>query len=118
MNIGERIRQRRKELGKTLEEVGKVVGVSKQTIQRYESGEIVTIPYDKLTLLARALECSGADFFFDYKVDSEKYTFENATFSVEMLEDPTFLEYSKKLFSASAHIKQQVYTYIDFLLAQ
>lgn len=77
MNIGKRIKDRRKELGKTLEEVGKVVGVSKQTIQRYESGEI-NIPYDKINLLAKALNCSGADFFFDYEFNQEKYNEENA----------------------------------------
>lgn len=78
MNIGERIRTRRKELGKTLEEVGKELNVSKQTIQRYESGEIKNIPYDKLDLLAKVLNCNGADFFFNVEFREDKYNAENA----------------------------------------
>lgn len=65
MTIGERIKARRKTLELTLEETGKLVGVSKQTIQRYETGEISNIPYDKIVLLSTALRCSPADFFFD-----------------------------------------------------
>ena len=55
MTIKDNIRQRRIEKGLTLEELGKAVGVSKQTIQRYETGQITTIPYDKILLLATAL---------------------------------------------------------------
>ena len=38
--VGERIKQRRLELGLTQEQVGAAVGVSKATVQRYEIGEI------------------------------------------------------------------------------
>ena len=40
VNIGERIKERREELGLTLEEVGTFINVTKATVQRYESGEI------------------------------------------------------------------------------
>lgn len=39
----------------SLEELGKKIGTSRQTIQRYESGEIKNIPYDKINALADAL---------------------------------------------------------------
>ena len=48
MNKGDRIKKLRNELGLTLEEVAKKVGTSRQTIQRYESGEISNIPSDKI----------------------------------------------------------------------
>lgn len=44
MSIGENIHRRRIELGMTLEEVSKQVGVSRQTLSRYETGVIGNIP--------------------------------------------------------------------------
>lgn len=42
----------RKQNNMTLEELGKRIGTSKQTIKRYETGEIKSIPYDKIVALA------------------------------------------------------------------
>lgn len=53
--IGQRIKRARIAEGLTLEEVAKVVQVSRQTIQRYESGVIGNIPSDKIELLSVAL---------------------------------------------------------------
>ena len=39
----------------TLEDLGNKIGVSRQTIQRYESGVITNIPSDKIELLAKYL---------------------------------------------------------------
>ena len=58
MKINENIKKLRNDRGLTLEQMGKMVGVSKQTIQRYESGQITTIPYDKIVALAVALQVS------------------------------------------------------------
>lgn len=60
MNIGDRIKKRRKDLNKTLEDIGNRVGVTRATIQRYENGNIVNIPSDKIELLAKALETTPA----------------------------------------------------------
>ena len=53
MKINEKIRSLRKQKDMTLEDVAKRVGVSRQTIQRYESGVISNIPYDNIMLLAK-----------------------------------------------------------------
>ncbi len=53
--IGGRIRLARKKRDMTLEEVAKIVNVSRQTIQRYETGVIENIPSDKIELLSAAL---------------------------------------------------------------
>lgn len=50
--VGLTIKQLREDAGLTLEEVGKRIGVSRATVQRYESGVIVEIPKDKIKLLA------------------------------------------------------------------
>jgi len=44
----------------TLEEVAKVVGVTRATIQKYENGIISNIPSDKIELLALALKTTPA----------------------------------------------------------
>lgn len=60
MGIGERMRDRRRELGYTLDYVAKVVGVSKQTIQRYEKEIISNIPTDKIERISSALNTTPA----------------------------------------------------------
>lgn len=56
MGIGERIKSRRTELGLTLEEVGKKVGINRSTVLRYESGKIKKISENMLDSFALALE--------------------------------------------------------------
>lgn len=51
---------RRKELGISMEVLGKKVGVSKATIQRWESGEISNVRRDKIAKLASALDTTPA----------------------------------------------------------
>lgn len=60
MGLKENIKSKRIERKMTLEDLAKNVGVSRQTIQRYESGVIGNIPSDKIELIARALDTSPA----------------------------------------------------------
>ena len=60
MGVKENIKSKRIERKMTLEDLAKSVGVSRQTIQRYESGVIGNIPSDKIELIARALDTSPA----------------------------------------------------------
>ena len=53
--IGKIIYERRKELGLTLEEVGKAVGVGKSTVRKWENGMIKNMGRDKLAALASVL---------------------------------------------------------------
>lgn len=55
MALKENIKNARLALNLTLDDVAKIVGVSRQTIQRYESGVIGNIPSDRLEKLAIAL---------------------------------------------------------------
>lgn len=55
MGLKENIKNRRLELNLTLEEVARRLNTSKPTIQRYESGVIDNIPFDKIEQLAEAL---------------------------------------------------------------
>lgn len=56
--IGNRIKQRREELGLTQEELGKALQLNKSTIQRYESGKVDRIKLPILLSIAKQLNVS------------------------------------------------------------
>lgn len=58
MNIGEKLKARRKDLGLTMLQVAIKVGVSEATVSRWESGDIANMRRDKIVSLANALEVS------------------------------------------------------------
>lgn len=58
--IGDRIRARRKSLDLTQEELGKRVGVTKATINKYETGIVVNLRRPMIEQLAAALDTSPA----------------------------------------------------------
>ena len=55
MTIGQRIKLRRKELGMSADELGKIIGKNRATIFRYENGDIEKLPVDNLKPIAEAL---------------------------------------------------------------
>jgi len=69
MDIGKIISNRRKELGLTLEEVGKSVGVGKSTVLKWESGYISNMRRDKIALLARVLKMNPTELLCDGERD-------------------------------------------------
>lgn len=56
MNIGDRIRARREELGLPLEAVANQLKVHRSTIMRYENGETQRIPLSTIEKLAEVLD--------------------------------------------------------------
>lgn len=55
MEIKDKIKQRRLELGLTLEEVATAVGVAKSTVKKWESGQIASMRQSKIVALAKIL---------------------------------------------------------------
>ena len=55
MEIGKRIKQRRKELKMSADELGARLGKDRSTIFRYEKGDIENLPLDILEPIAAAL---------------------------------------------------------------
>lgn len=58
MEIYEKIKNRRKELGLTADDVANSLGISRATVYRYESAEIEKVPITALVPLAKVLKCS------------------------------------------------------------
>lgn len=61
MNTGDRIKQRRLELGLTVDDLAEKIGKSRATIYRYENGDIENMPTPILEPLAKALDTTPAD---------------------------------------------------------
>ena len=82
MNIGEKIKQRRKELGLSAEEIAQKIGVSPATIYRYESGDIKSPRSSVLRPIAEALDMDLYDlvgwdqFILDDFDDKESSNFQ------------------------------------------
>ena len=60
VELANRLRNKRLELGISLQEVAERLGISKVTIQRYETLDIVNIPSDNIEKLAKLYEVSPA----------------------------------------------------------
>lgn len=58
MNVQDIIKHRRTELGLTLKDVAKALGVSEGTVSRYETGDIQNMGIDKIQSLSKVLQCS------------------------------------------------------------
>lgn len=60
MSLGNNIKYARKAAGLTQEDIAREIGVSKQTVQKYESGIITTISTDKIEIIAKLLRTTPA----------------------------------------------------------
>ena len=58
MDIHNIIKNRRLELGLTLKDVAKSLGVAESTVSRYETSDIQNMGIDKIESLAKVLHCT------------------------------------------------------------
>src|SRR5690554_3723849 len=58
MNMGEKIKFRRKQLKMSADALGEAIGKNRATIYRYEKNEIEDMPYTIVSKLAKALNLS------------------------------------------------------------
>ena len=115
-NKGDRIKNLRINNKMTLEEVGEKIGVSKQTLYKYENNIITNIPSDKIEGLARVFNISPAVIMGWDKDDEQYYQDKEAAEYAEMLRTRPEM---RMLFSASRGISkeemQEAVNYIEFI---
>lgn len=58
MNMGERIREKRNEIGISQTELAKKIGMDKTTVSKYESGAIKNPKISTIILMANIFGCS------------------------------------------------------------
>lgn len=71
MTIGEKIKARRIELGMTTEELGKIIGVQRSAITKYEKDKI-DLKSERLQQIAKALEIPPASLLPDEDDDQRR----------------------------------------------
>ena len=115
-NKGDRIKNLRINNKMTLEEVGEKIGVSKQTLYKYENNIITNIPSDKIEGLAKIFNISPAVIMGWDKDDEQYYQDKEAAEYAEMLRTRPEM---RMLFSASRGISkeemQEAVSYIEFI---
>lgn len=95
MTIGQRMKQRRKELKMSADELGSRLGKDRSTIYRYEKGDIENLPLDILEPIAEALQTTP-----QYLMGWEKVQKKNDALTdivVRMRSDNDFLSAVEKL---------------------
>ena len=124
MRIGERIKQRRLELGYTADALAKLLNKNRATIYRYENGDIENMPIDVLEPLAKALNTTPAYLMGWQEPHQQNKSIQTEGYYV----DPETAEYAemlrtrpemRMLFSASRGISkekmQEAVNYIEFI---
>ena len=105
LEIINRIKNRRIELGMSYQDLAEKTGMSKSTLQRYETGAIRSIPLDKLEDLARALKLDPA-FLMGWDNEDEPTYYldpEAAQLAQELYERPEM----RVLFDASRNASKE-----------
>ena len=72
MNIGQLIKDARMAKGLTQEDLGKLVGVQKSAVAKWENGRVVNIKRSSLQRIAIALDIKGSDLIEDIAPVQEK----------------------------------------------
>lgn len=113
MNIGYRIKQRRKELKMSADELGARLGKDRSTIYRYEKGDIENLPLDILEPIAEILQTTPQHLMGWEEVQKNNDIIADAVF--KMRTDSDFLSLVECLLLLDAEkqatIKQMVLTF-------
>lgn len=87
MNIGEKIKIARQAKGMTQEELGKILGVQKSAIAKYENGRVVNIKRSTLKKISDVLEIRPAELIFEGKIKKNPVEVAERHFEIIMDED-------------------------------
>lgn len=96
MNIGERIKKRRKELNLSVDDVANKLNKNRATVYRYESNEIENLPLNILEPLAKVLKTTPAALMGWQNEESNKKETQLKSIYISQ-EEKTILENFNKL---------------------
>lgn len=102
MDMGTRIRDARLAKGMTQEELGKLVGVQKSAITKYEKGRVVNIKRSTLQKIASALNMNPTNLIFE---ESPK---EAANLHVKIITDFDLMDALRDYYCLSEENKKMV----------
>ena len=96
MTIGERIKQRRKELGISADDLVEKLGVARSTVFRYENGFIEKVPVDVIKTIANALQTTP-EYLMGWE-EVQKNNDIQTDIVVRMRTDAEFYEVVKRIY--------------------
>lgn len=106
-----RIKKRREELGYSFQDLANLTGISKSTLQRYETGYIKNLPLSKIEILAKALRTTGP-----YLMGWEESPKNIETFSNDMDIDEDILAVVDLMMRTDSETRRYIYTLVrDYL---
>lgn len=98
MDVGKRIRGRRKELNISVDELAKRLNKNRTTVYRYEKGDIENLPIDVLDPLAQALDTTPAHLMgWDIKPNKDTATVGELLKMMRTQRNMTVKEYSREI---------------------
>lgn len=122
MNIGEKIKSARLAKGYTQEELGKLIGVQKSAVAKYEKGRIVNIKRSVLAKIAQVLEIPPVELVSDIEEKPVETANKLADWylGLEFKEDESveFLTMIDEYKQLDASKQEQVREYVHFLLGR
>ena len=110
MTTGDRIRVKREELGYTQTEFANMIGVSKQTLYKYENGIVTNIPSTTIEKIAERLGVSEA-----YLMGWENnLTESNADLLPDLLADENLMKHIKMLMELNKEHQRTIFDNIAY----
>ena len=101
MKIGQRIRERRKAMKMSVDELAARLGKDRSTVYRYENGEIENLPLDMLEPIAKALDIEPKELMGWDQSEKEEINKKNSDamedITVKMFENEDFFNVVKFL---------------------
>jgi transcriptional regulator with XRE-family HTH domain len=110
MTRGKRIKNLREEVGLSQTALAEKIGVSKQTLYKYENDIVTNIPSDKIELIAKATG-STPEYIMGWDL-SDNIRSDQAT------PDPKAEQLQALLATMSGEEKEELLNYIQFLLSK
>ena len=114
-----KIKNRRIELGLSYQDLSDLTGISKSTLQRYETGFIKKVPITQIEIIAKALNVSPS-FLMGWDDSPNTYYIdqETAQLAQELKDNPQY----RVLFDATKHLKpesiKEIMNFIDYQKAK
>lgn len=113
MTKGERIRSRREELGIGQTDLAKKVGISKQSLYKYEKDIITNIPTDVVERLATALDTTPA-YIMGWKTEKTNIPTEFEVYFRESSQASRLIAYLNAFAKLSKKSQDNVIDYMNY----
>lgn len=108
--VGDRIKEQRELIKMSQVELAEKMGVSKQTLYKYENNVVTNIPSDKIQIVAQILDISPS-YLMGWE---DNLSTDNADIIPDLMSDKELLDSVKKLIKLNKEHKQTIFDNIAY----